>query len=125
MYLKNQNMKRFILLGFTVLFGTLWINAQSSPEGKWNTGQHNTIVEISELDGEWKGKFVSSDNDRVEIGKIMLKDLKFEDGTWKGKIYSMRRESWFPAELKPEGNELNLEVFAGKRSRQVTWTQKS
>jgi uncharacterized protein (DUF2147 family) len=124
MYLKNKNMKRFIIIFIGAFFGILWINAQSSLVGKWNTGQHNTIVEISELDGELNGKFVSSDNDRVEIGKIMVKDLKFEDGIWKGEIYSMRRESWMPAEFKPEGNELNLEVFAGKRSRKVTWTLK-
>jgi uncharacterized protein (DUF2147 family) len=124
MYLQNKNMKRFIIIVITAFFGTLLINAQSSLAGKWNTGQHNTIIEITEVDGELKGKFASSDNDRVEIGKVMLKELKLEEDTWKGQIYSMRRESWMPAEIKREGNELKLEVFAGKRSRKVTWIQK-
>jgi len=104
-----------------IFFTALTINAQQSLEGTWNTGQDNTNIEISEKGGVYQGIVVSSDNDKVTIGKQFLKDIKLVDGKWKGKMYSPKKDKWFDAILEGKEDQLWIQVKAGMMSKTLEW----
>jgi len=108
------------LITFCILFSALTINAQSIA-GTWNTGQDNTKIEITENNGVYSGKVISSDNDQVKIGKQFVKDVKSVGGEWKGKIYSPKKDNWYNATLKTKGEQLSVTVKSGLMSRTIEW----
>lgn len=87
-------------------------------------GQDNTKIEIEADNDVYTGRIVSSDNPKAIIGKLILKDVKFVGGEWKGKLYSPRKENWFDAVLKVKGNQLSVTVKSGWTSKTVEWTRK-
>lgn len=95
---------------------------QHAIEGKWNTGQENTIVEIQKENGEYFGKIVSSD--KVDSGTLILKDFKSDGDNWKAKLYSFKKEKWMNASLKMDDQQmLAVTVKAGLVSKSITWTK--
>lgn len=97
--------------------------AQQSIEGIWDTGTENTKIEISQNNGEWVGKIISSDNEKATIGKVILKDLKKQNEIWKGELFVVKRQKWTDVEIVPNGNKLDLIVSAGPSSRKVQWSK--
>ena len=85
-------MKNLAIL-ILVLFTTISMNAQSIA-GVWNTGEDNTKIEIAEDNGVANGKILSSDNAKAKVGNQILKDVKFSDGEWKGKLYAAKKGEW-------------------------------
>ena len=98
-------------------------NAQQSIEGIWDTGTENTKIKISQNNGEWVGKIISSDNEKVTIGKVILKDLNKQNEIWKGKLFVVKRQKWTDVEIIPKGAKLNLIVSAGFSSKKVQWSK--
>ena len=96
-------------------------NARQPIEGIWDSGTENTKVEISQNNGEWVGKIISSDNEKAMIGKVILKNLKKQNEIWKGELYSPRKNEWFDAVLKVEGSQLLVTVKSGLMSKTVEW----
>ena len=112
-------MKNFILI---ILFlGTFSVFGQSNFNGTWDTGEDNTIIEISESAGKIVGKIKSSDNPKATIGKVMVKDLKKNGTKWEGKIYAAKRQDWYDAVLTPKGNILEIKISVGFMSKTVEW----
>lgn len=97
--------------------------AQTSITGIWNTGEENTKIEIKGINGVYEGRIASSDNPKAKIGNLMLKDVKSVGGTWKGKLYSVKKKEWFDAVLKVEGNQLLVTVSSGWKSKTVNWSK--
>ncbi|MBN2173041.1 MAG: DUF2147 domain-containing protein [Bacteroidales bacterium] len=115
---------RSLIFGlFLVIVSPMYAQSQSPVTGVWNTGEENTKVEIFENEGVLTGKIHSSDNKKVKIGLIMLKDLEAADGYWKGKIYSLKRQKWFDVLMKPNGNKLELEVSTGFYKKSLEWVR--
>jgi len=113
-------MKKLAIL-FCVLLLAITMHAQSSLAGVWDTGKDNTKVEISEQDGIYHGVVVSSDNANVDPGKELLKEVKSVDGTWKGKVYALRKGKWLDAVLEEKGDLLLVSVKAGMMSKTLEW----
>jgi uncharacterized protein (DUF2147 family) len=117
---------KYLVVGLLMVIASpLYSQTQSPLLGIWDTGQENTHVEIFDEEGMLTGKIISSDNDKVKIGLVMLKDLEEKDGYWEGKIYSLRRKDWFDAEIRPNGNKLDLEVSTGFFSKSIKWKKSS
>lgn len=118
-------MKRLIIFLLLVVVSPLYAQSGSPLHGIWNTGQQNTNVEIRGDEEVLKGKIVSSDNEKVKIGLVMLRDLEKTGDAWKGKIFSLKRKKWFDVRIRPEEDKLNLEISSGFYSRTVHWVRNS
>ena len=105
---------------FCMLCFALTMHAQSIA-GVWNTGQENTKIEITENNGVYSGKIISSDNAQVKIGKQFIKDVNFAGGEWKGKMYSPKKDKWYNAVLEAKGGQLLVTIKSGWMSKTVTW----
>jgi len=106
----------FIIL----LFATLSINAQSIA-GIWNTGEDNTKIEITEDNGVFSGKILSSDNAKANIGNQILKDVNFINGEWKGKLYAAKKGDWYDATLEEKDSQLDITIKVGFMSKTIIW----
>jgi hypothetical protein len=95
--------------------------SQSDLNGMWETGQENSIIEIIEVNGNYTGILKSTDNDKAEIGRIMLRDLEQQGAVWSGQIFAAKRKKWLDVEITPGDNILELEIDAGIRSKSVKW----
>ena len=51
------------------------IQAQSTLDGLWDTGEANTKIDVSEKNSLWSGVVKASDI-KDDIGELILKDLK-------------------------------------------------
>jgi len=98
--------------------------AQSNFSGEWTFGEQNTAIKIEQDNGIYSGKIISSDNPKVKIGKLIVKELKQTKGKWKGKVYSPKRKEWYDAEFIQKGNKLNLKMKVGFFSKTVEWIKK-
>lgn len=100
-------MRQLLILSAVLIF-SIGNYAQETIVGKWNLGKHNAIVEIYKTDKGWEGKVISSDKDKIEKGKIMLKEIVKKDDYWKGKLYVPPIGSWLKATLKPKGEIMEV-----------------
>ena len=96
---------------FLLMFSIVYTSAQQSLEGLWKTGKEETIIEISFSNEQLIGKIKFSNNKEVDVGKIILKDLRSEENKWVGKIYAIKRKEWYNVEIisKEEVLELKME----------------
>ena len=106
---------------FAFLLFSLSTFSQAELNGVWETGDENTRIEIADVEGQWVGKILSSDNQKAIIGKVILKDLKQDDSGWTGRIYAARRQEWYDVEISPKENVLELEVKVGLFSKSLDW----
>ena len=89
--------------------------------GTWNTLENNTKIQIVEEKGILIGRIKSSDNTKVQVGKIILKDLTKTGNLWRVKIFSLKRNEWFDVEIIPQKNNLDLKIQVGFLSKSLTW----
>ena len=97
--------------------------AQASISGTWNMGTDNTKIEIAKDQGVSEGRIASSDNPKVKIGKLIIKDIKSKSGKWTAKLYSPKKDEWFDADLQRVDNELLVTISSGWMSKTLTWTK--
>lgn len=113
---------KIIAAAFLFFIGANNMYVQSI-SGFWNTGKENTIVEISKENGEFLGKIKSSDNEKVTIGKVILKDLIKQNDKWKGKLFVVKRQKWYDVVITPNETKLDLTVTAGFFEKEVQWSK--
>jgi uncharacterized protein (DUF2147 family) len=89
--------------------------------GTWNTLENNTRIQIIEEKSMLIGRIKSSDNTKVQVGKIILKDLTKTGNSWSGKIFSLKRNEWYDVEIIPQKNKLDLKIQIGFVHRSLTW----
>lgn len=106
---------------FFIIYSAVVTNAQTSISGIWNTGTDNTKVELKEVLGLYEGVTVSSDNDQVQNGIKIVKDVEAEEGVWKGLIYVARKQEWAKARFVRKGDKLDVTVYFGWMSKTVSW----
>lgn len=112
-----------IAITFCFLLSALSMSAQQSLTGIYNTGKDNTKIEMTEENGVYEGRIVSSDNANAKIGNQLIKDVKYVDGEWKGKMFAPKKKKWFDAVLKEKDNQLLVTVGSGWRSKTLEWTK--
>ncbi len=99
--------------------------AQTDIAQEWVLGKKNTIIKIEKQnDNNYEGKIIASDNPKVILGKLMVKELKNKNGKWKGKLFSPKKKEWYDAEFAPKENVLEVKVKAGFFSKTIEWTKK-
>lgn len=113
-------MKQIAII-FSVLFSITKINAQKSITGIWNAREDNTKIEITEDNGVFSGKILSSDNPKAKIGKQLIKDVKPSNGKYKGKLYAAKKGKWYDAVLKESGDQLDITIKVGWMSKTLIW----
>ncbi|QMU64770.1 MAG: DUF2147 domain-containing protein [Flavobacteriaceae bacterium] len=119
-----KNLRNVITLVLMTLF-SITIYAQSeSVVGEWVVGKQNTVIKIAQENEAYTGKIVSSNNEKAEIGKLMVKDVKQVEGQWKGKVYSPKRKKWYDTTFIPNKKELNIELSVGFFNKTITWVEK-
>ena len=89
--------------------------------GTWNTLESNTKIQIVEEKGMLIGRIKSSDNTKVQVGKLILKDLIKTGNSWSGKIFSLKRNEWYDVEIIPQKNNLDLKIQVGFINKSITW----
>lgn len=92
-------------------------------EGIWNIGKDNTTIHVIQEECEWVGRIKSSDNDKAPIGKVILKDLKKEGNTWKGKLFVIKKQKWVNVKINPFESKMELLVSKGFMKKTVEWVK--
>lgn len=109
-------MKKVIFIALLSLFSILAYSQKATDNfaGKWKTDK-GAIVDITK-----KGNiFVGTSSNAV----IILNNLQFVDGEWKGTLIKPEDKSKYNCTAILEGNKLKLTVKKGIISKQITWTK--
>jgi uncharacterized protein (DUF2147 family) len=113
-------MKALIIYFLVMIFSVP--ESESDIVGNWNIPEEDIQVEIKK-DGEiYNGVIVKAEKEAA-IGKEILRDLKEEDGKWTGKFYAVRKDRLLDVVITPNGDELDLEISTGRRTRTMKWTR--
>jgi len=110
---------------FTLVFALLFagpLSGQASIEGRWDTGEQRSIVEISAIPKGLEGTIISSNEPRL-VGKKNLRNLKKVGEHWEGELYAFKRQRWFDLKIEERGDQLELDIRVGFFSTQRTWTR--
>lgn len=89
--------------------------------GKWNVSKDNTTIEIFEKDGNLFGKIVSSDNEKAKKGTLILRDFKYSNGKWTGKLYAIKTDKLVDAEMQINNGTLEITAQIGFISKTIIW----
>ena len=106
---------------FLILFLFLsvsFVNAQSAEDdfsGNWKTEQGPEVL-ITKSGDTFKGV-------NVEHDKLVLDNLKFEDGEWTGTLIKPKDGSRYNCTAVLSGNKLKLTAKKGLFSKTLTWTK--
>lgn len=116
-------MTRIILsFVFTLFLSPLY--AQQGAEdisGVWQTGKHNTLIEIDTGKAPIMGTVVSTDAPDGEVGKVIVSEFEENEGSWRVTIYSPERDKHYPAEIYAKADVLHIKVKVGFFSREIEW----
>ncbi len=114
-------MKNLIIIIF-VLF-TLNVSAQDNVLGIWKTDKDNTLVKIEKQGNSIFGKVISSDDQDVKPGTVIIKEAKQEKGITKGQLYLFKKSRWFQATFEVQDNKLKVTGKWAFISYSVLWTK--
>ena len=111
-------------LALTAMFGVS--DSYAAPgalAGQWQTGEKNTVVEVTEVNGVATGKVLSSDDPKAVPGTEVLKKFSESDGIWKGTIYSIAMDKTLNATITPSVDSLAISASMGFIKKNLTWTR--
>lgn len=111
-------MKKVFLLIFA-LSVSVFATAQKSTDdfsGQWKTSE-GTIIEITKSGSVFTGK---------PQGKnvVVLKDLVFTDGKWKGTLSNPKKNTTANCEAYLEDNKIRFVVKKGMMTKEIIWSKK-
>jgi uncharacterized protein (DUF2147 family) len=113
-------MKAVIIYFLMIIFSVP--ASESDIVGIWKIPEENIEVEIKKNGDSYNGVIVKAEK-AAAIGKEILRDLKEKDGKYTGKIYAIRKDRLLDVVITPNGDELNLEIDAGWRTKTIKWTR--
>ncbi|MBK8553268.1 MAG: DUF2147 domain-containing protein [Ignavibacteria bacterium] len=114
----GRSIFRNVLVMMFLFVSVSIVTAQSSEDdfsGNWKTEQ-GPLVQITKSGDSFKGV-------NVEHDKLVLEDLKFEDGQWTGTLIKPKDGSRYNCTAVLSGNKLKLTAKKGLFSKTVTWTK--
>lgn len=95
--------------------------------GKWQNPDENRQIEIFKEGGLYYGKIhwlKDTKDNKVKKGDVVMKDIKFSDEKWIGKIKVPARDNAFDMEITmPNKDKLNIKASYGIMSRIKVWTR--
>jgi uncharacterized protein (DUF2147 family) len=110
--LKNLLTIAFLFLSFSF---TVAQSADEDFSGSWKTDQ-GPLIQITKSGDTFKGV-------NLEHDKLVLENLKFEDGAWTGTLIKPKDGSKYKCTATLEGNELKFTVKRDLMSKTITWTK--
>ncbi len=90
-------------------------------EGIWLTGTDDSKIATYQKGEQWFGKLVASNNEDAPLGIDVLRNFTFEDGQWRGEIYSIKRDQLADATIEPSSDKLIIEVSIAFFSKTLEW----
>lgn len=108
--LKNTLAILFLFISVSIVCAQ---SAEDDFSGDWKTEQ-GPLVQISRSGDTFKGV-------NVEHDKLVLENLKFEDGEWTGTLIKPKDGSKYNCTAVLSGNTLKLTVKKGLLSKTITW----
>ncbi len=118
---RNKTVRSVLKNTLVIIFlfvSVSFVSAQSAEDdfsGNWKTEQ-GPLVQITKSGEVFKGV-------NVEHDKLVLENLKFEDGVWSGTLIKPKDGSRYNCTAFLSGNKLNLKVKKGLLSKTITWTK--
>jgi hypothetical protein len=111
---------------FIITFKLLIVNLPTDNElkGTWHTGRNNTLIEIYNKDNALYGKVISSDNPEAPVGKDVLEKITRDGDTWKGTMYSWKKDRRADVTLETTGNSLKIKIDVGLFPFTLLWERK-
>jgi len=117
---------KLVTLSF-LLLAVFSIDSSDQIIGKWQNPDKNRQIEIFKKGDLYYGKihWLKDTKDiKVKKGDIVMKDIKFSDEKWIGKIKVPARDSDFDMEITmPDKDKLNIKASYGIMSRIKVWTR--
>ena len=113
-------MKTVFIISLLCYF-TFPIFAQNQLEGTWDTGKHNTLIQIFPSADGGLGKVISSDSPKAKKDDIVIKNLEMEGSHWKGQFYIPPLDSWQEAKFEPSGKSAKVTVKVGWLKKSIEW----
>jgi uncharacterized protein (DUF2147 family) len=96
--------------------------------GVYENPEGERRMEIYKQNGQYFGKitWIRSQDGKARVGDVVLKNLTYASGQWKGKIHMPARNSDFPAVVAlPDTNTLQITGKSGFASRSKEWKRVS
>ncbi len=115
-------MKSFLIVSLLSI-NTLSLSAQNSLISSWKTDKDNTVVRIEKQGDVFIGKVISSDDENIKPGTVMLKEVKPKKEKLEGKIYLPERDTWLDGTFEVSGDKLKITAKIAFISKSVVWTK--
>jgi len=90
-------------------------------EGLWKTNKDHTIIEIYKENNIYYGKIVSSNNSKAKKGTLILRDFKYLNGKYIGKLYAIKIDKLVDAEMKINNGILEITAQLGFMNKTIEW----
>lgn len=114
-------MNTFLYCAFAAVFTLL--TQEKDISGTYEIPNENTEVEIRKEGNKFIGVLTKAPNEKA-IGTKVLRDLVEKDGKYTGKLYAIRKDKLVEVVITPKGDQLELQVGSGWRSKVMYWTKK-
>ncbi len=115
-------MKSILLTLLITLMG-FHLEAQEKITGTWKTEKDNTLVKIEKQNDAYIGKVISSDNENIEPGSLIVRSIKPQKGNMKGQIFIHRWDKWYDGTFQVLDNKMKVSVSISFISKTVEWTK--
>lgn len=93
-------------------------------KGKWLAQNKSTQIEISQTEsGHWQGVVTSAPSKPELEGKQILSSIVEVSGAYKGKVYAIKKEKYYDANIMLIADTLKIEIGAGFFSKTIVWTR--
>lgn len=114
-------MKTAFILMLSLLIGAPSLSTHELT-GVWEIPEEKVHVEIKQDGDSYNGVIIRS---KVEaaIGKVILRDLTKDKGVYKGQLFAAKHNRMVDVIITPKGDQLELKVSAGIRSRTMYWVR--
>ncbi len=102
-------------------------HASSKILGCWKDEDQGAVVEVTQKNGVFVGRLISTPHREVKLGIAIFRGLKFDaaENRWVGRVYAPRRDSTYNATFQVKGNILKMKVTFGLLWKNVKWYQVS
>ena len=92
--------------------------------GRFFDKENGNTVEVYKLEQGYVGKVVAvgSGDAKVQVGTVLLKNLVYHGGAWKGQVYAPSRDEDFSVTVTlPDSTTMRLKVSIPIGSRKIEW----
>jgi uncharacterized protein (DUF2147 family) len=89
--------------------------------GRWKLPDQELVVAVAKTRSGYEGTVVDSPKAPALVGKVFLRSITFEAGSFRGELYAPKREEYVPMTATRKGDTLEMHVGKGMMSKDLTW----